>query len=110
MQAGKLDERVTIQQPSTTTGSHNEVVEGYTSAGVRWAQFSPIRGSERVQALAVEANLDAKITMRKDTTTETVTESYRIDRSNGDQYQVVGPATYPRERSGLIEFMVRRAT
>lgn len=110
MQAGRLDERVTIQQPSTTTGDHNEVVEGYASAGKRWAQFSPIRGAERIQALAAEAALDAKFIMRKDALTEAVTESYRIDRSNGDQYQVVGPATYPRERGSMIEFMARRVS
>lgn len=110
MQAGKIDERVTIQEPSTTTNAANEVVEGFALAGTRWAGFTPIRGSERIQALAAEAALDAKIIMRKDALTEAVSESYRIDRSNGDQYQVVGPPTYPRERGAVIEFMVRRVS
>ena len=108
MQAGQLDERVTIQGPSTTTGTHNEVVAGFAEAGTRWARFAPLRGSESMQALAVEAKLDAKIVMRKDSLTETITASHRLDRNNGDQYQVVGPATYPKERGSMIEFAVRR--
>jgi SPP1 family predicted phage head-tail adaptor len=46
MRAGRLNRRITIEQPTISLDSHNEPVESWTSFAARWAEVKFRRGSE----------------------------------------------------------------
>lgn len=53
--AGKLDRRVTIEQPSVAADAYGGQVTTWTTFKVAWAEVRPIRGAERFEAMAQRA-------------------------------------------------------
>ena len=107
---GHLDERITIFAPSTTTNDLNEVVEGYTSIGKFWAGWRPGAGNERDQADKIEGSLDGVFTIRRNSSTKAITHRYKVTRSNGEEYMVVGTPTYMRDRDLYMRLPARMVT
>lgn len=78
MNAGKLDQRITIQRETRTSdGMGGGTVVRSTLKEV-WAQVVAISGRERQQAQQIQSPSDYRITIRRDSTTSTITTADRI--------------------------------
>lgn len=60
--AGQLTERVTIQQPSAAATQARAVT--WSTLATVWANVTPTRASERIQAQALGAQHDYRVTIR----------------------------------------------
>ena len=107
---GQLDERNTIYRRDTTTDAVNEEIESGTAVGLRWMRWVQGGTSEGGQALKIEGRQDGAFECRRDDLTKTITDQYRIDRSNGEQFRVAGPPTYDARRGMYMTLPVRRVT
>lgn len=61
---GKLDQRVVIERPASTRTDDGEVVAGWAYVAEVWANISPLRGIEKLQANMVQESADTIITVR----------------------------------------------
>lgn len=64
MRAGDLRKRVTIEQPAESQNGVGEMTQTWSTFAVLWASIEPLVGSEKLQAAQINANADAKITVR----------------------------------------------
>ena len=64
MQAGKLDQRVTIQQKSTSRNSIGEEVVTWADLATVWAEAIPVRGSEFFAAAQMQQVVDVRFRIR----------------------------------------------
>jgi len=64
MLAGKLDRRITIQQPVETQNSFGEVVVSFTNFAEVWAEVIPVSGNERLTAGQILPEATLKINIR----------------------------------------------
>ena len=72
--AGQLDRRVTFRQ-QTTDGDGE--ASGYSDYATRDARVEPLRGAESVQASRLAGRQPVKITIRRDTTTKHIDNSFQ---------------------------------
>ena len=75
MRAGQLRHRVVIQSGSASQDSFGQVTQTYAAAGTVWAAVEPLSGREFLDGKLVEAELDTRIRMRRQSG---VTERSRI--------------------------------
>ncbi|MFO1212802.1 MAG: phage head closure protein [Paenacidovorax caeni] len=64
MQAGRLDQRVTVEQFTTTTDSWGQPVEKWAPMFTCWAAVEPLTGREFIAAQAAQSEVTARIRMR----------------------------------------------
>jgi SPP1 family predicted phage head-tail adaptor len=65
MNAGQLDQRVTVQAPSAGVDLFGQPLpDAWADVATVWAQVAPLAGREFLAAAAVQSEVTAKITMR----------------------------------------------
>ena len=64
MQAGRLDQRVTVERFTTTTDSWGQPVEKWAPMFTCWAAVEPLPGREFIAAQAAQSEVTARIRMR----------------------------------------------
>lgn len=64
MQAGRLDSRVTIQAPGTTTDELGQPIPGWTDVATVWGDVRLRSGLESIKAGAVVSTVQASIRVR----------------------------------------------
>ncbi len=64
MQAGKLNRRVTVQRVSETQNTFGEVTETWTHLVSTWAQWLPLKGTEKFTARQFAPELSGEFRMR----------------------------------------------
>ena len=64
MRAGKLNQRVTLQQATVTQDAAGELVPAWADFATVWASVVDISGREYVAAAAVQNTAQTKITIR----------------------------------------------
>ena len=64
MQAGNLDQRVTLQRRTRTPDGMGGFTEAWTDLATVWAQVLPLRGSEKWEAMRVSPDDRMKIRIR----------------------------------------------
>jgi SPP1 family predicted phage head-tail adaptor len=81
MQAGKLRHLVTFDSPSQTSQDDTtgeEIIDWGSGYATVYAAVEPLTGREFVQANAVEADIDTRITVRWEPWLDTVNPKWRI--------------------------------
>lgn len=64
MQAGRLDSRVTIQAPDTTTDALGQPIPGWTDVATVWADIRMKSGLESIKAGSPVSTVQASIRIR----------------------------------------------
>lgn len=96
IEAGRLDRRIVLQQPTVTRDSVGGPVESWSTVATVWAGYRPQRGDEVFAARQRTATREAVFTIRHRTD---VTESTRIV-FDGHNWDIVHIAELDR-RAGL---------
>lgn len=61
---GKMRERVTLQQESSTTDGGGGYALGWTDVATVWAKMEPVGGREQIEADKLQGVLDYRVTIR----------------------------------------------
>lgn len=64
MQAGELNQRITLQQPSASRDALGQRVEAWTDVATVWASAQPLRGREFFAAGQVQSEAAVRFTIR----------------------------------------------
>lgn len=72
MICGRMRNRVVIEKGTETPDDYGQPVIAWATFATRWAQITPLRGDERVQALQLDAKLTHKVLMRWDSLTKQI--------------------------------------
>lgn len=64
MRAGRLRQRVTIQEPTETQDSYGEPVATWSDLATVWAAIDPLSGRETFGGEQYQARLTHRVTMR----------------------------------------------
>jgi SPP1 family predicted phage head-tail adaptor len=64
LNAGQLDQRITVQSPSASVDALGQRVETWTQVAVLWAKATPLRGREFFAAGAMQSEAAVKFTIR----------------------------------------------
>lgn len=64
MQTGQFDRKAVIQQPVEVRNSMGEFTLQWSDWATRWISLAPLSGTEAITAMAVEATVTHRITMR----------------------------------------------
>lgn len=86
MRAGRMNRKITIQQPTETLDSYNQPVASWSTYKTVWAEYLPKRGREYFAADQTVAEADAVFRIRYDSG---VTRKMRIS-FGGDYYDISG--------------------
>jgi SPP1 family predicted phage head-tail adaptor len=65
MQAGKLDQRITLQQKSVTRAANGEEVVTWGDVATVWAEAIPLRGREFFAAAQMQQAVDVRFRIRQ---------------------------------------------
>jgi len=64
MDAGQLDQRITIQQRTVGQDAAGGATYTWSTLATMWARAQPLRGREFLQAAQTQANVDVKFSIR----------------------------------------------
>lgn len=64
MNAGQLDQRVTVERASSGTDDYGEVITGWTPVCTTWATVEPLSGREYIAAMSAQSEVTTRIRMR----------------------------------------------
>lgn len=64
LNAGELDQRITVQSPSATVDALGQRVETWTDVATLWAKATPLRGREFFAAGAMQSEATVRFTIR----------------------------------------------
>lgn len=64
MQAGRLDQRVTLERYTTTEDDWGSSVEAWEPVGTYWAAVEPLAGREFIAAQAAQSEVTTRVRMR----------------------------------------------
>ena len=103
MRAGRLDTRITIEQPSESQDAYGEVDQTWSTLATVWAEVYPMSGSEsfKGQQVFAEDVLVFRIRHRSD-----VTRKMRIDHG-GTKYDIEVIAEPRGTRSEVLEITAK---
>lgn len=62
--AGRLDRRVTIEQPTSSVDSWGQPVEGWAAVASVWANIKPVSTREKMRAGALESEITHTVMVR----------------------------------------------
>lgn len=101
LNAGNLDQRITIEQKTVTDNDRGEAIASWSTLATVWAQAEPLRGREFFAAAQMQETVDVKFTIR-----------YRADITSqmrvlwrGQAYEMVSPPIDVRGRRESLELM-----
>ncbi len=97
MRAGRLNTRITIEQPSESRSATGAVVTTWSTLATVWAEVVPLRGREFYAAQAVQAETDVKYRIRW---RDDVTPKMRINAS-GVLHDIRAVFDAANERAGI---------
>lgn len=89
--AGTMDQRVTLRMQGTTQDALGQVVAGWTDIATVWARVRPAKGREYEAAGAEQAAGDVEMEIRH---RAGVTSAMRV-RWRGLEYKIVSPPVEP---------------
>lgn len=101
--AGKLDQRITIEQKSITRNSIGEEVESWSTLATVWAGYRPISVRESIAGAQLQANFEAVFRVRKIAIDPEMRVVWR-----GERYEIVGAPLMLDARSGEMDVFVRK--
>ena len=78
MEAGRLDQRVTVQRVTRTENSMNEPEESWAAVGTRWANIEGRGGREMQRANQTAPSATHLVTKRGDSVTKEITTDDRL--------------------------------
>ena len=64
LSGGRLDQRVTLQEPSTAVDALGQRVESWVDVATLWARAQPLRGREFFAAGQMQSEASVKFTIR----------------------------------------------
>lgn len=105
MRAGQLDRRITIETPTGTQDTFGEFTETWATFATEWAQYEPLKGREQLDAMQVNADLQARFRIRY---RSDITTKMRIVNDDSLTYGIEAITQIGR-REGL-EILARVAT
>ena len=100
MRAGRLNARITIEQPTDTQNAVGDTVQTWAVLDTVAAEYVPLRGQEAVVADAMQASITCKFRIRW---RDDVTAIMRI-KWDGRIYNIKGPPI-PLGRRETLELM-----
>ncbi|MCV6576271.1 MAG: phage head closure protein [Cohaesibacter sp.] len=108
MQAGKLNKRVTFQEPSHSTDAGGGMIENWGNDLKVWGGFRPDRGSEAEQNGRIEASVGGLLRVRCFSKTRLIGEDWRV-QIDGEIYSIES-ITNPDQRWRELHMVVTRGT
>lgn len=96
MQSGKLDQRVTIEKYSYTTGPIGQVIVTWTPLAEVWAAVEPLNGREFYAAAMTVAQVETRIRIRYRADLS-VTDRIRHGDTLHDIQSIINPRSGDRE-------------
>lgn len=108
MNAGRLDKRVSLMQPSAALGASGDphAAESFTEFVTRRAEVKHLRGTELDRGRALHEEVQTKITVRYDSKTKIVTSDWRIHIGQ-EVYDILAPIPVPGGRPEKIEIFCK---
>ena len=103
MQAGRLRNRITIQQRATTQDSAGEPSNTWTTFATVWASVEPIRGREFFEAQKTSSSVTNRIIIRYSSTVASVAPKMRVNF--GSKYYDIEAVLNLEERDKEIHLM-----
>ncbi len=64
LNAGELDQRITVQSPSASVDALGQRVESWANVATLWAKATPLRGREFFAAGAMQSEATVRFTIR----------------------------------------------
>lgn len=106
MRAGKLNQRISFEEPAPDqSGSGSEVIT-FTPRLTVWAAIEPLNGRERLQAEAITADIDVRIRTRWLPFFDAVTAKWRCRHvEKGTIYNIIAPPANIDMADREVEFM-----
>jgi head-tail adaptor len=102
--AGKLDQRVRIDQKAVARNSIGEETETWSTFATVWAQWIPVRVSERVAGSQLQAETEGRLRMRW---LPGLTSEMRLVW-RGENYDLAGPPLPVEGRGRMVDVFVVR--
>lgn len=106
MRAGPLRFRVRVDAPTESRNSVGEVEQTWSEYKTIWADIEPIRGTERLNLMQVQATVDVKIITRANAGAG-ITPKMRF--VYGDRIFDIDAVIDMRSRGIMREFMCKEA-
>jgi len=89
MRAGRLRERVQLQQRADTRDATGDVVKAWSTVATVRAAIEPLSGREFFQAEQVASNVRVRIVVRYSSDLAAIDSSWRVvDANNGNKYAI----------------------
>ncbi len=108
MRAGRLNKRVMLEQPVTTTDAYGGTTTTWQEVGTRWAGVEPLRGKEFFEAQAAQSEVEVRVVVRYDSAIAGVDATWRV--VYGSRVFEVESAINTGERDEQIEIMCKERT
>ena len=106
MQAGKLKQRVTIEQPVAGTRSGLGTPTTWASVATVWASVEPLQGREYLAAQQAQSEVTTRVRLRY---LAGITAAMRINHG-GTIYNIVSPPINPNLRNQELILMCAQQT
>lgn len=99
MNAGELRERVTVQSLTYLQDENTgEIKETWANFGTFWAKFMFLSSKEKLQAQAIQSELNARLVLRYNAKTAQIDSTMRVIHRN-QFYKIIG-SPIPDNNSG----------
>ncbi|MFO7905803.1 MAG: phage head closure protein [Pirellulaceae bacterium] len=108
MRAGRLNKRITLQQPVTTTDSFGGETTTWQDVASRWAGIEPLRGKEYFEAQAAQSQIELRIVIRYDSALASLDPTWRVQY--GARVMEIESVINTGERNEQFELMCREQT
>lgn len=99
--AGALDQRITLQAPSAAVDGLGQRAGAWTTVAEVWARAEPLRGRDFFAAAQMQAAADVKFTLRY---RPDVLATWRV-LWDGRPYEIVGQPINVRGQKVVLEIM-----
>lgn len=106
MRAGQRRHRLLLQQPTRTQNALGEPITTWTDVATVWAQIEPIKGSERLVANQLLADLDTRIVIAYGPEWSAISAAWRCSHG-GVTYNIGAPPVNRGLRNKEIELMCK---
>jgi SPP1 family predicted phage head-tail adaptor len=113
---GRYRESIAVDEPTETQDSTGDPIVAWIERAIVRAELQPLRGRERLQGNAIDANIDAKVFTAWAPFWDGVTAKWRIRHLNkggttedgkaGVPYNIAEPPTNVDMRNHEVELMV----
>ena len=90
MNAGELRERVTVQSLTYLQDENTgEIKETWANFGTFWAKFMHLSSREKIQAQAIQSEINARLVLRYNTKTAKINSTMRVIHRH-QIYKIIG--------------------